>query len=170
LQLIAALDAHVCGAFLSGVPLSLKALRPKDYSETPQTLGEHLRKRRKELGLLQREAAERMGVSTETVLNWEKDKTRPVPSQFRPLVVFLGFDPTPPGTSLKDRLEAKRRALGITTDQVAAHLGWDPGSLNRYLRGVWSLSSERAGDLEAFLSADEAELTTLWTLARRRTP
>lgn len=66
---------HLCGAFLPGVPLKLKALRPKDFSECPQTLGEHLKKRRRELGLLQREAAARMGILTETYTNWEK--TRP---------------------------------------------------------------------------------------------
>lgn len=64
-------DAFPC---LRGVPLTLKALRKKDYSEDPQTLGEHLKKRRKELGLLQREAGQRMGVSAETVANWENGK------------------------------------------------------------------------------------------------
>jgi DNA-binding XRE family transcriptional regulator len=62
------------------MPLTLKALRAKDYSENPQTLGEHLKKRRRELGLLQREAAERMGILTETYGNWEKDKSKPVAS------------------------------------------------------------------------------------------
>ena len=38
-QLIASVDAHLCGAFLPNVPLTLKALRSKEYSETPQTLG-----------------------------------------------------------------------------------------------------------------------------------
>ena len=54
-----------------GLPLTVKSLKPKDYSETPQTLGEHLKKRRRELGLLQREAGERLGVTNETVANWE---------------------------------------------------------------------------------------------------
>jgi hypothetical protein len=40
---------HLCGAFLPGVPLTLKTQRPKDYSEAPQTLGQHLKRRRKEL-------------------------------------------------------------------------------------------------------------------------
>jgi hypothetical protein len=47
-------------------PLTLKALRAKDYSNNPQTLDEHLKKRRRELGLLQREAAEMLGISTDT--------------------------------------------------------------------------------------------------------
>ena len=76
----------------------LKSLRKKDYSENPQTLGEHLKKRRRELGLLQREAAERMGIWAETYANWEKGKSEPVAAQFRPVVLFLGYDPTPAPT------------------------------------------------------------------------
>jgi DNA-binding XRE family transcriptional regulator len=113
--------------FCRQTPLTLKALRAKDYSETPKTLGEHLKKRRRELGLLQREAAERMGVSTDTVVNWEKDKTEPVAAQFRPIVEFLGYDPTPAPTTLGERLEAKRRLLGATFAQVARYLDLGPG-------------------------------------------
>jgi hypothetical protein len=68
--------------FCRQTPLTLKALRAKDYSENPGTLGEHLKKRRRELGLLQREAANRIGVSAETVSNWESGKTEPVPGHF----------------------------------------------------------------------------------------
>jgi DNA-binding XRE family transcriptional regulator len=71
--------------FCRQTPLLLKALRQKDYSENPQTLGQHLKRRRRELGLLQRETAEKLGVSTDTVVNWEKDKTKPVAAQFRPV-------------------------------------------------------------------------------------
>jgi DNA-binding transcriptional regulator YiaG len=31
-----------------------------------------------------------LGVSTDTVVNWEKGRTKPVPAQFRPVVTFLG--------------------------------------------------------------------------------
>jgi transcriptional regulator with XRE-family HTH domain len=81
--------------FCRQTPLTLKALRAKDYFENPQTLGQHLKKRRRQLGLLQREAADRMGVSADTVVNWESDKTKPMTAQFRPVATFLGYDPTP---------------------------------------------------------------------------
>jgi transcriptional regulator with XRE-family HTH domain len=70
-----------------------------------------------------------MGVSVETVINWEKDRTKPVASQFRPLVDFLGYDPSPATATLADRVQAKRRQLGVTLEQVSGYLGWDPGSL-----------------------------------------
>jgi DNA-binding XRE family transcriptional regulator len=77
------------------VPLTLKSLRKKDYSDQPKTLAEHLKKRRCELALLQREAAQYMGILTETYANWEKGKTEPAAAQFRPVIAFLGFDPSP---------------------------------------------------------------------------
>lgn len=137
--------------FPKGVRLTLKALRPKDYSEAPKTLGEHLKKRRRELGLLQREVAARMGINHFTYINWERDKTEPVASQLRPVIQFLGFDPTPVPTTLAERLAAKRRATGVTFDQVAQQLGWDPGTLTRYLNGTWRMPTERADALEHFL-------------------
>jgi transcriptional regulator with XRE-family HTH domain len=131
-------------------------------------LGQHLKKRRKELGLLQREAAERMGVSTDTVVNWEKDNTKPVAAQFRPVVAFLGYDPTPKAQTLADRLEAKQRSLGASLAQVARRLRWDPGSLRRYLDGTWRISPDRRDALEVFLNTDDAALADLRSLKRRR--
>jgi transcriptional regulator with XRE-family HTH domain len=131
-------------------------------------LGEHLKKRRRELGLLQREAAERMGVSNDTVVNWEKDKSKPVPAQFRPVVAFLGYDPTSQPQTLAERVEAKQRSLGASLAQVARYLGWDPGSLRRYLDGTWRLSPDRRDTLEAFLDAEDTALASLHSLKRRR--
>jgi transcriptional regulator with XRE-family HTH domain len=154
--------------FCRQTPLTLKALRAKDYSENPETLGEHLKKRRRELGLLQREAAERMGIQRDTYINWEKDKTRPVASQFRPVVAFLGYDPSPAPTALPERVQAKRRHLGVTFEQVAGYLGWDPGSLTRYLNGTWRLSPERAHALEQFLGLGVEAAPSLLAMARRK--
>ena len=141
--------------FSPGVPVTLKSLRKKDYSEDPKTLGEHLKKCRRKLGLLQREAAERMGILTETYLNWEKGHTEPVASQFRPVVAFLGYDPTPGPKTLAERLEAKRRATGMTFEQVAARLDWDPGTLTRYLNGTWRMPASRMAALEDLLSGKD---------------
>ena len=147
--------------FSLGVRVTLKSLRKKDYSEDPQTLGEHLKKRRRELGLLQREAAKRMGILTETYLNWEKGHTEPVASQFRPVVAFLGYDPSPAPRTLAERLEAKRRASGTTFGEVAEHLGWDEGTLTRYLNGTWQTPPARAAALEKLLSAETADLSAI---------
>jgi transcriptional regulator with XRE-family HTH domain len=154
--------------FCRQTPFTLKALREKDYSPNPQTLGEHLKKRRRELGLFQREAASRMGIGTDTYANWEKGKTEPVATQFQPVVAFLGYDRTPAPETLSERLKAKRRELSVTFAQVARYLEWDTGTLSRYLNGTWHMPPPRAALLEAFLVAGEAELARLWQLPRGR--
>jgi len=154
--------------FCRNTPLTVKAQKPKDYSETPQTLGEHLKKRRRELGLLQREAAERPGIGTETYANWENSKTEPVAAQFRPVMEFLGYDPMPAPQTLSERLTAKRRELGVTFEQAAKYLGWDPGSLSRYLNGTWALNPTRAEALERFLGLDKQDAAAVLAMPRRR--
>lgn len=154
--------------FCEGGPLTVKALKPKDHAEHPQSLGEHLRKRRKELGLPQREVAAQMGVAIETLIDWEKDRTKPAAAQFRPVIAFLGYDPSPEPKTLAERVEAKCRSLGATLDQVAQYLGWDEGSLRRYLMGKWRLSPERAQSLERFLRLDGDAAAQVSLLPRRK--
>ncbi len=89
-------------------------------------------------------------------------------AQFRPVVAFLGYDLTPEPRTLAERLEAKRRVAGITVEQVTRYLGWDPGTLRRYLDGTWRISPDRRGALEALLNAEDAVLAGLHSLKRRR--
>src|SRR5205823_1575067 len=49
----------------------------KGYPTSPKTVGEMIRKRRLDLGLLQREAAAQIGCDTDTVTNWEKGRSTP---------------------------------------------------------------------------------------------
>ena len=68
--------------FIGSLPmchLRFACSKPRSYAYPKElnTLGDHLRKRRLDLGLLQREVAERVGVDETTILNWEKNRTRP---------------------------------------------------------------------------------------------
>lgn len=65
-------------------------------------------------------------------------------------------------------MEVKGRILGVTLEQVAAYLGWDTGSLIRYLNGTWPLSPERADALELSLKLDEPEAAAILHLPRKR--
>ena len=87
-------------AFLPGVSVTLKHLRNNAFVECLKTLGEHLKRRRREPGLIQREVAERMDIDVFTYLNWETDKTKPLDAQFGPVVRFLGYDPSRPPITL----------------------------------------------------------------------
>jgi DNA-binding XRE family transcriptional regulator len=121
------------------------------------------------IGTLQRlKAGEHMGVSAETVANWEKDNTKPVPSKCKPVIAFLGYDPSPEPKTLAERVEAKRRVLGLTFEQVADYLGWDPSTLTHYLNGTWRLSQKRAEALDRFLSLDGEAGAAASAIPRRR--
>ncbi|MGH1352476.1 MAG: hypothetical protein ACRBBN_16955 [Methyloligellaceae bacterium] len=52
-------------------------MRPLDIVDDPQTLGEHLKKRRWEKRQYQREAAAEIGCNTWTYITWEKHGVRP---------------------------------------------------------------------------------------------
>jgi transcriptional regulator with XRE-family HTH domain len=62
-------------------------------AKEPQTIGEHLKKRRFTLGIYQSEAAELLGVSQRTLSLWECDQVYPAwPKQ--PVVIdYLGYSP-----------------------------------------------------------------------------
>lgn len=49
---------------------------PKGYPENPQTFGEYLRKYRIDKGLLVKDVAKIIGVTENTVLNWEQGRTK----------------------------------------------------------------------------------------------
>lgn len=48
----------------------------------------------------------------------------------------------------------------MTFAQVAKHLGWDEGSLTRYLKGTWRVSAGRQAMFEVFLDASPDALST----------
>jgi transcriptional regulator with XRE-family HTH domain len=66
---------------------------PAAYPRELLTLGDHVRKRRLDLGLLQREVAERLGVDKTTVFNWERGRTTPLQAVRPALFEFLGYVP-----------------------------------------------------------------------------
>jgi transcriptional regulator with XRE-family HTH domain len=112
--------------------VTLKCLKPKEPDFTPETLGEHVRKRRLEFGLTQKEAGDRMGATAVTVLHWEKGKTQPLVESIPAIIAFLDSDPFPPPTSLSEQLAAVRRKMGWSIKQAARHLGVDPGTWGRW--------------------------------------
>jgi transcriptional regulator with XRE-family HTH domain len=116
------------------LPITLKALKPKEPDFEPQTLGEHIRKRRLELKLSQKAAGERLGVNAFTVFNWEKGKTEPPVTVMPAIVGFLGYRPYSEPVNLAERLTAARRLRGWTIKKAARELGVDVGTW-----GAWEL-------------------------------
>lgn len=143
-----------CVAFLPFGRLTLNALKPLPFPEAPKTLGEHLRRRRGELALQQKEVARQMRVSPFTLLGWEKDRTEPPVCLYPRIIEFLGYDPSPAPRSFGDRIEAARRQLGLSQEAAAKILGIDEGTLRRYEHGTWTPKGERLARIDKFVRGD----------------
>ena len=119
--------------------LRLKAVRPPDiprgYPRCLRSVGDHLRRRRLDLGFGQRTVARQLGVREETVRLWETGRARPLPRNYGQIVRFLGKDPEPAGDGLGERLRAWRRRQGLTQARLAADLGLDERAVTDFEGG-----------------------------------
>ncbi|MBN1958577.1 MAG: helix-turn-helix transcriptional regulator [Desulfuromonadales bacterium] len=72
--------------------IPLKIQPPEELVKEPVTLGDHLRRRRLELGLYQKDVAIQIGVTASTIWNWEHGWK--IDKRFVSLIVdFLGYRP-----------------------------------------------------------------------------
>jgi DNA-binding transcriptional regulator YiaG len=65
----------------------------KPYPKDLLTYGDHIKKKRLDLNLLQSEVAKSINVSTDTIINWELNRTKPASSQIPKINLFLGYIP-----------------------------------------------------------------------------
>ena len=101
----------ICGLRLRGRKL------PSDYPREPRTLGEHLKKRRLDLGLTQKDVARQLEAHPASYRNWEKGHSEPEVRFLPGIIRFLdGYDPRvlPPSASLGERIKACRERQGLS--------------------------------------------------------
>ena len=116
--------------------VKLKAPRPSSkYPKTLETLGDHIKARRLEVGLFQRQVADELGTDETTLFRWERNTARPQIRYFPLILKFLGYDPFPTSETLADKLRAARRRRGLTQTAFAKRLGVDPTTLRKWERG-----------------------------------
>lgn len=97
---------------------SVSAGRPiPGYPRELRHIGDHLLKRRLDLGLQQKAAAKRLRTGAWNLRNWETNR-HAIHMQFYPAIIeFLGYNPLPAATT---RGEAIRRAKGANRDNRRA--------------------------------------------------
>ncbi|MGH6870022.1 MAG: helix-turn-helix domain-containing protein [Rhizomicrobium sp.] len=101
-------------------------------------MGQHLRKRRLQAGLTQKDVAEQIGANHFTYLLWEGDRTNPGVRFYPAIFAFLGYDPFPPPTTVPESILSQRRRLGLSLRAAAGLIGVDEGTLTRWERGEGS--------------------------------
>ena len=130
-----ATQPHPCVAILD---VRLRAKKPvsKAYPSSLKTIGDHIRKRRLDLNLTQKQAAEKLGVDEASVWNWEKGEVLPLARQIPPITSFLEYDPfSLDGDSLADELKRYCATHGLTQKELARQIGIDPATLSRIQKG-----------------------------------
>ncbi len=117
--------------------LRLKSQKPlsKNYPKQINNLGDHLRKRRLDTGLLQKDVAEKIGVTTGTIYDWERQRTQPEIRFIARIIEFLGYDPIPEPESFPEKLKTHRLKMGLSQKKLAIKLGIDPGTIGGWETG-----------------------------------
>jgi transcriptional regulator with XRE-family HTH domain len=117
--------------------VTLRGRKPREgYPEEPSTIGEHLRKRRLDLGLRQKDAARAIGANFKTYENWEQEKYEPEVRFWPGMIRFLGYDPSPEPKTLGERIQATRYRQGISQRELARRLGIDPSTITAWEAGT----------------------------------
>ena len=141
------------------VPVTLKLLRRKAWDFDAETIGDHVRKRRLELGLTQKTVARSLGVTPHSLLNWENGYLQPRSAlTLHRLIQFLGYDPLPQGETIPDRLRTRRRQTGWGQRELANHLGVDRCTVTAWELGGTILKLEHRTKVANFLGLPELSL------------
>lgn len=133
--------------FWAAIRAPLRCLGPhekrvKGYPDTPRTLGEHLRKRRLDLGETQEQTASRFGVTFTSYNGWEADRIAPKVWQWPKVIQFLDHDPTPAPTNFDQALTSLQRRHGLPRELLAVRLGIERKTLFNWLAGTVQPSSK----------------------------
>jgi transcriptional regulator with XRE-family HTH domain len=134
--------------------ISLKGQKPlsKAYPRELKTLGDHLRKRRLDLKLLQKEVAPILGVEEATVWNWENSRSSPQLHYIPKIIEFLGcVSFNGQAKTLGEKIIHYRRLLGLTQKELANRLSIDPTTLARWERNESRPLKRHLKRLAAFL-------------------
>ena len=105
----------------------------KGYIHAPQTLGNHIRNKRLQMRLSQREVADLIGVEQMSISHWERDKAEPQTGHLPKIVQFLGYNPRPAETeTFGSRLQYARLLKGLDSLELAGQIGVSTKAILRW--------------------------------------
>jgi DNA-binding transcriptional regulator YiaG len=101
----------------------------------PQTVGDHIRRKRLVLKMLQKDVAEQLGADKASVFNWEANTSKPEIRYMPAIINFLGYNPLPEANTAAEQLIRQRASLGLLQKDAAGRIGVDPGTLAKWEQG-----------------------------------
>jgi DNA-binding transcriptional regulator YiaG len=106
------------------------------YKSNPQTIGEHIRKKRIESSLLQKQVAAQFGISEDTLTYWENERSQPQVHHYPTIISFLGYYPFDHETdSIAGKLKQIRYCYGLNFKQCANRLAVSVDAVKRWEQG-----------------------------------
>lgn len=120
-----------------GYPLELK------------TITDHLRKRRFDLGLTQKEAAKKLEVTEDCYYLWEGNKALPQIHHMPNVIQFLGYMPySVDTTTFKGKIKFYRLKKGLSHKKMGKILGVNATTVGAWENGTGAPYPENAAKLE----------------------
>jgi len=117
----------------------------------PTTLGEHIRKRRMELRLFQKDVAAIFNVSEDCITYWENNRSEPQIQYYPPIFGFLGYCPFElDASTFAGKIKAYRYLNGLTQKRFAKLMNLDPATVGRWENGKGQGTKKEL--VEAFLA------------------
>ncbi|WP_082820102.1 helix-turn-helix domain-containing protein [Desulfuromonas sp. DDH964] len=158
----------------AGIPhkieIHFKLQIPKELTEEPITLGDHLRRRRFELRLYQKDVAKQIGVTTSTIWNWENGWSSITLCCMPKVIEFIGYNPIPCPEDPMGRLAWYRQVKGLSLEQLGAEMDRDPEQLADWLAGRHTPCRRNREEVEQFMKIRLHAFSGLPHDARQRPP
>lgn len=98
-------------------------------------MGDHLRAKRLDLGIFQKQVADQIGVDETSIYNWESNRVEPAVRLIPRIHLFLRYCPYIPGLSFSCKLKVWREGLGLSQEGMAKALGVDETTWRRWEAG-----------------------------------
>lgn len=97
---------------------------PSQFIENPQTIGDHIKKRR------QKALTVKIGVSEDCITYWENGRSSPQIQYYPKLIEFWGYNPWPvDDESIGGQIRRYRFEHGLNHKKLSKITGFDPATL-----------------------------------------
>ena len=110
-------------------------------------MGDHLLKRRLDLGQSRKFAANLLGVDPESLKNWEDKNTDPAVRFYPRLITYLGYNPLPEGERSGARIRRERISRGLSRKALAELAGVDEATIKRMEEDVKGMAKRAIRDI-----------------------
>lgn len=126
------------------------------YIHEPKTIGEQIRNRRLELGLLQKDIAQLVGVTEDCVTLWENNQSEVRVSNMPKVIQFLGYIPIAINTStIGGRIKMYRICNGLSHKKFGKLISVDATTVGAWENGCQKPLKQHLKQLDMLFAIPE---------------